>query len=192
MPDPRGGNRVRQPGAHLREPLAAATLEPVAQPGGTKGKIIGQHAHRFRELGDRDQPARIEQIVEHAQRCDLVADVMQREGRPDHIGRFEGVESAGQLGEVGADSGSESLLGRPVRRALEHGRRAVDGDDLRVGEPARELARADAGTAPDVDDPTHRRRIRTAELRDPRGGVGHEGEEDLAFELGVSSGGSPV
>jgi len=70
-------------------------------------------------------------------------------------------------------------------RSFEHRRRAVDGNHTRIGKQPGQLAHADAGTAADVDDPTHWRRIRITKLGDPRRRVGHEGDEYLAFQLGV-------
>ena len=86
----------------------------------------------------------------------------------------------------------EVVLSGASCRALEHGGRSVDCDHVRAGEPLGQLARADTGSAADVEHAPDGRRIRSAQLVDPAGGVGDEAEQQLAFELGVHGQRFPV
>lgn len=122
----------------------------------------------------------------------LLADVVQRHRRPDHLGGAETVEALRQLGEVGGDSASDAVGGGSLCRSVEHGGRTVDGDHAGHGEQPRQLARAHAGPATDVEDAPDRRGVGTAELGDPAGAVGDEPEQQLALELGVGGKLRPV
>ena len=181
-----------QVGPHPGEPGGPAVVQAVGQPGPTDAQVVGQHARGLTELGDDQQAPGGQQPPEQPQRGDLVTDVVQRHRRPDHVGRCEPVEPVRQLGEVGADPAGQPVIGRPSGRPLEHRRRAVDGDHVGLGEPTGQLARADTRTAPDVDDPPHRRRVRTALLGDPRRGVRHEALQHLALQLGDGGPRPPV
>ena len=122
---------------------------------------------------------------QRAERGDLVADVVQRHGRPDHVGGAEVRDAVGQLGEDGADPTVQPEGGCPPGDPLEHARRRVDGDDLRLREDAGELAGADPGSGADVEDSADGRGSGAAVGEDLGRGVGHEGQQHLAFELVV-------
>ena len=62
-------------------------------------------------------PCGTEQRAERAQCGDLVAHVMQRQRRPDHIRRLDAIEPAGHLGQLRADPTVEARFERcDVRR----------------------------------------------------------------------------
>ena len=89
-------------------------------------------------------------------RCDAV-DMTPRSDRPGSRASRPLGNSAGWV----LIRGSESSLRRPMRRRGRHRRRAVDGDDIHVGEPAGELARFQRRDRSRCRGPTHQRRIRT-------------------------------
>ena len=167
-------------------------METVREPGSPDVEVVGQEPHRFGALSDGQQPRSVQQGTERAERIGLVTDVVQRHRRPDHVGGFETVETVWQLGVVGLDPSVDTVIGRSLHRSVEHGRRAVDGDHASVREPLCQLTGTDTRPAADVEDAPDRRRVGFSQLSDPLGGVGDEGQQELAFQLDVSHERLPV
>ena len=77
----------RQPLTHRREPRRAGPIEPFRQARAPDVEVVGQHPHGLGDLGHGQDALRVRATNGAVAAPDLVADMVQRHGRPHQIDR---------------------------------------------------------------------------------------------------------